>query len=303
MDSSFFINVENAKLLWEVINDDISIKNKLSTTSINYDSFNHNMAIFYEKEKINKRPLVELNKMFVSKIMYDISQLNPPKYEESSMIPSITKQPLITKQDIRMNKITEFDKEYLQKQNNFNELIAKPIPPTPSFKDKMDEPINEMDELIRQAIAQRNYDVNQYTPLNENKNPQQFLKPQKTSVKNDNVKYISIDNTTPINVGHNIIDLSPSVEPTIKKTISPPSQYNKNVSWDDLKPATFDIFSKLKSIEPDPSEKNESDKHDINKGLIELGEEIKVAETKMIEFLDMLNMMDSKVKAIISKLK
>ena len=294
MDSSFFVNAENVDLLWEVINDNVSVKNKLSTISINYESFNKNMALFYEKEKINKLSLVELNKMFVYKMAQDISQINLPKYEDPSKQSIPKQQPLITKQDIRMNKITEFDKEYLQKQNNFNELIAKPIPPSPIFKDKMDEPINEMDELIRQAIAQRNYDVNQYTSLHENKNPQQFLKPQETSVKNDNVKYISIDNTTNVNVGHNIIELSPSIEPIIKKPTSS-SQY-KNVSWDDLKPDSFDIFSKLKSIEPDPFVKKDADKEGIDKKMAEeknvllfLKEEITNVQTKLNELLNTIN--------------
>jgi hypothetical protein len=302
MDSSYFVNAENVNLLWEVINDDVSVKNKLSTISMNYESFNTNMVFFYEKEKNNKRSLVELNKRFVSKMVYDISQINTHKYEEPS-------QPLITKQDIRMNRITEFDKEYLQKQNNFNELITKPVPPTPIFKDKMDGPINEMDELIKQTIAQRNYEVNQYTSLHETKNPQHFLKPQETSVKNDNVKYISIDNTTTLNVGHNIIDLSPSIssssiEPTIKKTSSQ-SQY-KNVSWGDLKQDSFDIFSKLKNIEPEPEpEKKELDKDNVpdkkkedeknTYTLIGLKEEIKLAHAKLNELVELLKMIDSKL--------
>ena len=29
MDSSFFVNAENVDLLWEVINDNVSVKNKL----------------------------------------------------------------------------------------------------------------------------------------------------------------------------------------------------------------------------------------------------------------------------------
>ena len=301
MDSSFFVNAENVNLLWEVINDDVSVKNKLSTISMNYESFNNNMAIFYEKEKNNKRSLVELNKRFVSKMVYDISQINTHKYQESSIQ---QQQPLITIQDIRMNKITEFDKEYLQKQNNFNELITKPIPPTPIFKDKMDEPINEIDELIRQTIAQRNYDVNQYTSLHENKNPPHFLKPQETSVKNDNIKYISIDNTTTLNMGHNIIDLSPSTfaEPTTIKKTSSPSQY-KNVSWDDLKTDSFDIFSKLKNIEPVPSDNNSADKDDgpdkkkeEEKNILSgLKEEITLAQTKLNELVELLKTIHSKL--------
>ena len=298
MDSRFFVNAENASLLWEVINDNEQIKHKLTAISLNYESFNNKMILFYEHEKNNKHSLVELNKMFVYKMVYDISQIKPPKYEEPSITPSITHsitKPLITKQDIRMNKITEFDKEYLQKQNNFNELITKPIPPSPIFKDKMDEPINEMDELIRQTIAQRNYDVNQYTALHENKNPQQFLKSQETSVKNDNVKYISIDNTTNINVGHNIIDLSPSIEPTIKKMTSP--SQSKNVSWEDLNHDSFDIFSKFKNIEPEPSETKEIDKkkEEENPRLIELKEEIKLAHAKLNELSELLKKIDSKL--------
>jgi hypothetical protein len=296
MDSSFFVNAENVNLLWEVINDDVSVKNKLSTISMNYESFNNNMVIFYEKEKNNKHSLVELNKRFFSKMVYDISQINTHKYQE----PAMPTQQLITKQDIRMNKITEFDKEYLQKKHNFNELITKPIPPTPIFKDKMDGPINEMDELIKQTIAQRNYEVNQYTSLHENKNPQHFLKSQETSVKNDNIKYISIDNTTTLNVGHNIIDLS-SVEPTVKKPSSQ-SQY-KNVSWDDLKTDSFDIFSKLKNIEPVPTDNKSADKDDgpdKNKEeekypLSGLKEEMTLVQTKLNELMELLKTIHSKL--------
>jgi hypothetical protein len=62
-------------------------------------------------------------------------------------------------------------------------MTIKP-PQTPSFSDKTrDEPIQEMDKILKAMQMQRNYDIEQLRPHDNPSEVSNWLSPQETSIK------------------------------------------------------------------------------------------------------------------------
>ena len=98
--------------------------------------------------------------------------------------------------------------------------------------------MENMELIIKQTIAKRNFDVEQFNKATSTNSNSSFLKPQETSIKkekdvqnkNNEIKYIKIDNKEIENtsIQNNIVELPP-----IKKN---PNDFtnkdmNKRISW------------------------------------------------------------------------
>jgi hypothetical protein len=72
------------------------------------------------------------------------------------------------------------------------------IPQVPDFADKYnDEPISEMDLIIKEMVSKRNYEVEQINKHYQNniENVDNWLKPQETSIKNEKFNIVEKNNT------------------------------------------------------------------------------------------------------------
>ena len=127
------------------------------------------------------------------------------------------------------------------------------VPDVPDFADKhKDSPISEMDKMIKEITAKRNYDVEQinrsYQEYNTNtSHPNNWLKPQETSIKTDKFAGPKIEEPIQIAKKLKYVNIEPydSVLP------------KKNVTWgedtDILETENKDeveenIFKKLKKV-------------------------------------------------------
>jgi len=260
MSTNDFLTKQNVDLLWEVIIDDDLFKNKPKEL-INQiaNIFNQKLRAFYESEKNNSNNLMNMNKKFVGLMLNQsygiISNLNKPQIQNKNKI----SRDLITSSDLQTERISQFEKELSQKQNEFSNAMSLPVPPTPKFSDtNLDEPISEMELEIKKVLDQRNYDIEQVSKNLNKSNADSWLKPQETSLKNEKtpsinnsnfgiqnkVKYIKIDNDNIENI-------------VIKKDIIDLNQ-KKHITWEDeninLKTTEEseedNIFKKLKKISP-----------------------------------------------------
>jgi hypothetical protein len=202
-----FLKQNNIQLLWEVILDHESMvnKNRQELEEIN-NLFQQSISQFYEKERNNQNQpqninLMSINKKYISMFINNISTTNTNTNTN-------TNKPLITHEEIQENRMTQFEKEYANKQRDFTSSMTLPVPPTPNFSDKKDAPIDEMDIIMQRTIEQRKLEFEQFQNLS-NKNHMQvenWLKPAETSIKvekiNNNIKYIKISND---NIDNNII--------------------------------------------------------------------------------------------------
>jgi hypothetical protein len=242
-------------------------------------------------DSTNNNNLTDLNKNYITVMMNFINK-NFAKSSSSSSSLSNQKKPLVTYEEIQNDRLSKFEKDYNSRQQEFTSAMALPVPPTPDFSDKKDEPLSEIEVEVKRYMAQRNYDVEQLSKsLNNNNDSQQassWLKPQETSLKadkqlltvnpaiNNPIKYIKIDNETNISknvIQNDVIDLT-----TKKKTISWATNLEGEKD-ENQEQTTFDIFSKLKTI-PTPNKKDEFG---------ELKEEIRILHEKLDTILNLLS--------------
>jgi hypothetical protein len=81
-----FITTENIEMLWEIILDDIKGRLKSQEQVSNARGFFINQAkTFFEREKIMKQNLMQMNKKFIEQIMMSFKQPQQQKIIEKQV--------------------------------------------------------------------------------------------------------------------------------------------------------------------------------------------------------------------------
>ena len=186
MNINNFLHKENLNTLWDVISDeDIfkflsrDIQSKIA------ELFTNNFKGFFEIEKTKTSSLVDINKKYIMLILNHIkktyTQQMPNKIKILDETPS---KEIITAEELHNERKSQFDKDLFKRQEEFENIMVVKSPPVPNFLDKYeDKPIGEMDKIIKDMTAKRNYDVEQITKnsvVDDN-----WLKPQETSIKSE----------------------------------------------------------------------------------------------------------------------
>lgn len=265
-----FNDTSNINMLWEILLESegsFIMKNNGQYAQAIQKQFLNITKNFNEVEKDSGISLMMMNKKIIAVLINEwIPMLK--KQEQEIQKPTINKlEPvLFTAEEIQQSRKTEFEKDFATKQNEFKTAMANPVPSTVDFKEKNDEPIGEMEKLIAETIAQRNFDINQLQNPNKEE-AEKWLQSVKTTTKSsaEEVKYIKIGE--PIkNQMNSIVEL-----PLNKKQISwapqlEEKEYENNIQID----ISESIFGKLKPL----SEENM---------------EIKVLNRKMDTLLDKMD--------------
>jgi len=272
MSINNFLTKENATLLWEVLMDNNNIKSKPREILLQLNKvFNENIESFYHHEKINSKSLIELNKKFIRLMIQFVNknypniplqqshtQINNPT---NTSINNVSKKELFMSEDIKAERVSQFDKDLQLRQQDFTNAMSLPVPTKPKFNDEFSEqPIGEMEEIIRRTIAQRNYDVLQVNNINNPEQAKEWLKSNETSIKKNpiqtpvmnmpqnKIKYIRIekDDLDSDMLQRDIMDINDLND----------NKNKKQISWADESDKTdiTNIFSKLKHIPSSPTE-------------------------------------------------
>lgn len=244
-NQNHFLSDNNVKMLWEIIlDDDIVVnKNRDEITQINR-IFLSVAQQFYDKEKNLHQTLIGMNKKFISVIVNILNQNFPkPKplvIHEKETIP-------ITAEEIQKSRENEFEQEFKRKQNEFTRAMSLPVPETPKFSDNArDEPISELDVIIKRTIAERNLEMQQITNNFNKSEVENWIKSSETSVRVEKLRE-NENATKKIKLG-NLMEYDVPSEENIK---------TKNVSWaDDLTEDNILPGLKLKITEIEPKEIN-----------------------------------------------
>jgi len=149
-----FVSVANAKILIDVLKD--------GGYSVAVSSLTPYITEFYERERNKKSQsptqtfknmsLLEFNKQFIREFI-EANKKQPLK--------NPTPPPPITQAEISRERVSLFETEWKNKQADFLNAHSKPIPETPEFKDAVDEKMTDVEERMKQMIAERNYEVEQ----------------------------------------------------------------------------------------------------------------------------------------------
>ena len=259
-----FTNKHNLKLLWEVLLDELNI-NKTNTKLIaNIRTvFESNINPFSLRAN-PKLTIMELNKQFLSQVVLAVNRLFPnfTNYNESKQEQNF-KRIIISDEevsdfkepykieDIHASRQSEFEKEVERKRMEMDNYMTPQKPTELDFSDKnLDGKITAMDSLVADKMAQRNLEIELFQNKNYNNlsiNPEQWLTPKETSVKNDKntVEQYPTKNNQSSKIKHISFDSNNNVTLSIDEN----EQKIKKVSWDDLGEQTdtsISIFNKLK---------------------------------------------------------
>jgi hypothetical protein len=179
---SKFLNKQNIKLLWDVLLDELQIdtNNKSIVTNIR-TVFESNINPFTSNaNKIPHLMLVELNKQFLSQVVIAVNRLFPNlKKEKEFKLINITSEEIVEPykvEDIHSARQDNFEKQVLKKRLEFEKSINLNKPPELDFSEKMDDgKIKEMDSLIAETIARRNFDIEQFQPKMTSENNDNWI--------------------------------------------------------------------------------------------------------------------------------
>jgi hypothetical protein len=258
MSNSGFLSKQNVSMLWDIISDEdlfkfLSRENQNKMLNI----FSENLKAFFDAETRNKSSLIDMNKKYIIitlNIIKQNFQKQPNKIKILEEISQNSQKNLITYEEIQNEKKSQFEKDLNKRKEDFTSLLSVSVPPVPEFKDKYDNaPITEMENLIKEITAQRNYDVEQ---INKTKNitpgHDNWLKTQETSIKKEKFDMVRKNNTNENEIKHNIVN---NIKLNITNDID-----QKNVTWGNNEIINYEtnetnetnneenIFNKLKKI-------------------------------------------------------
>ena len=196
-----FTNKQNIKILWDVLLDELNMKNDNTNLVNNIRSvFESNITPFVARMNHNSS-LMDLNKLFLSQVVIAVNSLFPNlKHQQKMQKINISDEVLAPykAEDIQTAKQTEFEKQVSQKQQEFDNFSSFKKPKELDFTlANTDSKITEMQLLIAETMAKRYFEVEQFE-ISNNSNlsseSETWLQSSNTSVKTD--KQNALNETT-----------------------------------------------------------------------------------------------------------
>jgi hypothetical protein len=274
MDKKLFLQKDNINILWDVIRDEDIFKflTKDIQTKIS-QVFLNNIKGFYETEILKTNNITDINKKYILLILNYIKKSYPHQMPTKIKIldePNLNSKELITYEEIQNDRVSQFDKDLVKRQEDFTNAMTLKVPNVPEFTDNYnDEPIKDMSKIIKEMTSKRNYEVEQINRnyLNNNNDKQDnWLKPQETSIKKE--KFVTEMSKKNVTWGENTEIVPENEEDSIFKKLKKIKPSNNNA---------------LNNINLSIKEYSTEDK------ITELQSEVKLLNTKLDKIMDLLN--------------
>jgi len=256
MSISLFNKKDNIKMLWDVVSDEDIFK--FLTPDIQskiYNLFLSNIQGFFENEITKNISLVDLNKKYILLILNHIKKTYPYQPSKIKIHSESPVKELITYEEIKNDRKSQFEKDFSRRQEEFEDLMTIKPPPLPEFADReTDKPIKEMDKILKEMQAQRNYEVEQinrtYNTTNQVDN---WLKPQETSLKTEKFQNNLDKSEEPQNYSRFkfLNEIEQNLSPTNTKknvSFSNTDMVNTFITENQEDEEDVNLFSKLKKI-------------------------------------------------------
>jgi len=271
-----FKTVKNINMLWEILLDELNINQQNTSIVTNIRSvFESNINPFLARANPNSG-LMNLNKIFLTQIVAAVNRLFPninqqPPVKLINISDEIVSTEPYKVEDIHSARQSEFETQVNQRRNDFESLVAVKKPKELDFSDKAENSkIKEMEALIAETIAKRNFDIEQInTNMNTNQNTNtgqntdEWLKSNNTSLRTEKQQQQQIQNDTSQRKQKYVNVLEPELPSSIKK-VSFNENNNMTLTIDEYTESDFketisiptNIFNKLKKIPESKPEKN-----------------------------------------------
>ena len=274
-----FKTVKNINMLWEVLLDELNINPQNTAIVTNIRSvFESNVNPFLARANPNSG-LMNLNKIFLTQIVAAVNRLFPninqqPPVKLINISDEIVNTEPYKVEDIHSARQSEFETQVNQRRNDFESLVAVKKPKELDFSDKAENSkIKEMEALIAETIAKRNFDIEQINTnqnTNQNTNTDEWLKPNNTSLRSEKQQQQVNDTSQRKHKYVNVLEQEP---PSNQKKVSFNESNNMTLTIDEYTEPDFkdtiniptNIFNKLKKIVPESDPNIQSQINDMNK--------------------------------------
>jgi hypothetical protein len=173
---NLYINNQNQQLLWATINK-TPMFSVFGAGVPNYREtwFRNIVQIFYNKYPVvnDLVSLQRINKETISFMIESIKSnlpIHAPIGTPDSIpnINSYKNSDYIGKDAERIKKQEVYNSAFEQRQQQYEQLFAKPPAPEVNFSEKLDDaPITNMDELIEKHKREREEELNKYAPIQQ----------------------------------------------------------------------------------------------------------------------------------------
>ena len=247
-----FLSKGNTDVLWEVLADDDSVPKTKETQ----ETFVWLLPRFHAKHSKPGIDLMDLNKNFIREMIVEV------KKQKTVTNSPVTKQ-LMTSEEIRSQRMIDFQKDLKNAENDFQYSMARPVPEEPNFKDSTeDPPLGNVSAEIEKMMRERNLDLSNIQQKQDPKKAEKWLFSNNFDLDTTNgFKTIKIDSDE---LGMKVPSVNLEIE---EKEAGDP----KHVSWNDevidISQSNDDInnisiFSKLKHVEQEKEivkQQNQSD--------------------------------------------
>jgi hypothetical protein len=266
-----FNKKENIQMLWDVISDEEVFKFlSPDIQSKIYNLFINNIQGFFEVERIKPgNTLVEMNKKFILLILNHIKKTYPYQPSKIKIHNDPPVKELITYEEIQNDRKSQIEKDFTKKQEEFEDFINVKTPPVPEFSDplgKTDKPIKEMDKIIKDMLAQRNYEVELINKSYNNINNgdiqlDNWLKPQETSLKSDKFQEIKSEESNNYSrfkflngLESDVLNSNPKKSVSFNKNDQINTFHSEPISEDE----EINLFSKFKKVNKKDEKKEDN---------------------------------------------
>lgn len=229
---ALYVNPENQKLLWNIINKHPKIteyflykppENKSywfqSCIGYIYENIKYENLTFEMLQHYNKETLKYMLSTIIKESTINNDLRNEVQYSRTNIEQTMSQH---------MPKSELLNNNFAIRQKEYEDMVEKKVPDTIDFRDKIDdEPISNMDDVLRTHLQMRENELKQYAPL-----------PLVPESKNN----IIITDKNVIN------------ERSIGETNDQDSNSKKSVSWEDneienLKKQIRDLFKKIDKMQ------------------------------------------------------
>uniref|UniRef100_A0A6C0DBM6 Uncharacterized protein n=1 Tax=viral metagenome TaxID=1070528 RepID=A0A6C0DBM6_9ZZZZ len=170
---ALYVNPENQKLLWNIINKHPKIIEYFSNRPSENQSywFQSCIGYIYENIKYENLTIDKLQHCNKETLKYMLSTIKEPSID-NDLRNDI--QYSRTNVEQNLSKSDLLNKNFAIRQKEYEDMNEKKVPDSIDFRDKIDdEPISNMDEVLRTHLQMRENELKQYAPLPvvpENKN-------------------------------------------------------------------------------------------------------------------------------------
>lgn len=223
---SLYICKENQELLWNFMNNNSKIQNS-GLKTLNYqqkvDLFKntiHNIYIQLTTQDLTVSDLNSLNRKTIMSLINGVGELAFQKQKNNENI-AINTPPIVEN-----NRKERYINEFEERQKMYHSMIEKKAPENIDFTEKSDfeEQNNDMDELLKKHVKEREQDYQVYENTKKN-------------ATSNNIEILKIDNSSNI-----------SIQPDIINDKLIPKDNKKSVSWSsdiESENVIYDKFEKL----------------------------------------------------------